>query len=198
MTEAVWLSTAHGRLGAQPAEFEAKGFTIENLGDSIGDVVFRYGIAAASYAKRAGALLLVRPRVLGEKAETVIDLKERAYDYETDGPSLQTDDIAIALPDGVTVDELPAAVNVNASGFPTAARPGWRRTCCTTTASIAWSASATPRRAGGSESRLHRHHGGREKQRGVEVKRVFGCQLNRLCHIGPGSDNRQPTTNLNR
>jgi len=62
-------------------------------------------------------LLLVRPRVLGEKAETVIDLKERAYDYETDGPSLQVDDVEITLPAGVAVDELPAAVKVNAAGF---------------------------------------------------------------------------------
>ena len=117
MTEAERLRAIHGRVGAHLAQFEMTGFTIENLTDSSRDLVFHYKISAPAYAKRAGALLLLRPRVLGEKAETVIDLKERAYDYETDGPSLQTDDIAIALPDGVTVDELPAAVNVNASGF---------------------------------------------------------------------------------
>ncbi|HEX9459036.1 MAG TPA: DUF3857 and transglutaminase domain-containing protein [Thermoanaerobaculia bacterium] len=117
MTEAERLRAIHGRVGAHLAQFEMTSFAIENLTDSSHDLVFRYKISAPAYAKRAGALLLVRPRVLGEKAETVIDLKERAYDYETDGPSLQTDDIAIALPEGVTVDELPSAVNVNASGF---------------------------------------------------------------------------------
>jgi hypothetical protein len=117
MTEAERLRAIHGRVGAHLSQFEMTGFAIENLTDSSRDLVFRYKISAPAYAKRAGALLLVRPRVLGEKAETLIDLKERAYDYETDGPSLQTDDIDIALPEGLTVDELPAAVNVNASGF---------------------------------------------------------------------------------
>ena len=83
------------------------GVTIENLNDSSRDLIFNYGIVAPAYAKTAGGLLLVRPRVLGEKAETVIDLKERAYDYETEGPSLQVDDIEIALPAGVALDELP-------------------------------------------------------------------------------------------
>jgi hypothetical protein len=117
MTEAERLRLFHDRLGAHLAEFEVKGFTIENLNDSSRDLIFRYGIAAPAYAKRAGALLLVRPRVLGSKGEAVIDLKERAYDYETDGPSLQVDDIAIALPQGVSADELPAAVKADAAGF---------------------------------------------------------------------------------
>ncbi|HEV7425872.1 MAG TPA: DUF3857 and transglutaminase domain-containing protein [Thermoanaerobaculia bacterium] len=117
MTETERVTALHNRVGTHLAQFEMKGVTIENLNDSSRDLIFNYGIVAPAYAKSAGGLLLVRPRVLGEKAETVIDLKERAYDYETEGPSLQVDDVEIALPDGVTVDELPAAVKVNASGF---------------------------------------------------------------------------------
>lgn len=117
MTEAERLNALHNRVGYHLAQFEIKSLTIENLNDSSHDLIFHYGIVAPSYAKSAGALLLVRPRVLGEKAETVIDLKERTYDYETDGPSLQVDDVEIALPEGVTVDEVPAAVKVNAAGF---------------------------------------------------------------------------------
>ena len=52
-------------------------------------------------------LLLVRPRVLGSKAEGTLDLKERTYAYESDGPSLETDEIDIALPPGFAADELP-------------------------------------------------------------------------------------------
>jgi predicted transglutaminase-like cysteine proteinase len=117
MTEAERLTALHNRVGAYLAQFEMRDLTIENLNDSSRDLIFKYAIVAPSYAKHAGALLLVRPRVLGEKAETVIDLKGRAYDYETDGPSLQVDDVEIALPDGVSVDELPAVVHVNAAGF---------------------------------------------------------------------------------
>jgi predicted transglutaminase-like cysteine proteinase len=117
MTEAERVRALHNRVGAHLAQFEMKSVTIENLNDSSRDLIFNYAIVAPSYAKTAGGLLLVRPRVLGEKAETVIDLKERAYDYETEGPSLQVDDVEIALPDNVAVDELPAAVKVNAAGF---------------------------------------------------------------------------------
>ena len=117
MTEAERLRALHSRVGAHLAQFEMQGLAIENLNDSSRELIFRYGIVAPSYAKSAGALLLVRPRVLGEKAETVVDLKDRAYDYETEGPSLQVDDIEIALPEGVTVDDLPAAVKVDAAGF---------------------------------------------------------------------------------
>ncbi len=117
MTEAERSQALHTRVGAHLNQFEMTALTIENLNESSRDLVFRYGIVARSYAKRAGPLLLVRPRVLGEKAETVIDLQDRIYDYETDGPSLQADDVEIALPEGVTVDELPPAVNVNAAGF---------------------------------------------------------------------------------
>jgi hypothetical protein len=117
MTEAERVRALHNRVGAHLAQFEMKSVTIENLNDSSRDLIFNYGIVAPAYAKSAGGLLLVRPRVLGEKAETVIDLKERAYDYETDGPSLQVDDVEIALPAGVVVDELPAIVKVSASGF---------------------------------------------------------------------------------
>lgn len=117
MTEAERVRALHTRLGAHLAQFEMKGITIENLNDSSRDLIFNYGIVAPAYAKTAGGLLLVRPRVLGEKAETVIDLKERVYDYETEGPSLQVDDVEIALPAGVIVDELPAVVKVNAAGF---------------------------------------------------------------------------------
>jgi len=117
MTEAERLTALHKRLGAFLAQFEMRDLTIENLNDSSRDLIFNYAIVAPSYAKHAGALLLLRPRVLGEKGETVIDLKGRAYDYETQGPSLQVDDVEIALPDGVSVDELPGAVDVNAAGF---------------------------------------------------------------------------------
>ncbi|HSY48667.1 MAG TPA: DUF3857 domain-containing protein [Thermoanaerobaculia bacterium] len=158
MTEAERLRTVHDRLGAHLAEFEVRGFTIENLSDSTRDLVFRYGIAAPSYAKRAGPLLLVRPRVLGRKAETALDLKDRAYDYETDGPSLQVDDIEITLPEGVTADELPAAVKVAAAGFHYA------------------SETSVEKKAGKSVLRYHREY----RVERFSVPRTELAELNRL------------------
>ena len=88
------------------------GLTVENADDSSKDLVVRYTIQSAAYAKRTGGMLLVRPRVLGTKVETVLDLKDRKYGYETDGPSLEIDEIEIALPVGTTVAELPPPSNV--------------------------------------------------------------------------------------
>jgi len=72
----------------------------------------RYHLTAPSYARRAAGMILLRPRILGRKAEGVIDLKERKSPYILDGPSLETDDIEIAVPAGLVADELPEAANV--------------------------------------------------------------------------------------
>jgi hypothetical protein len=57
-------------------------------------------------------MLLLRPRVVGHKPETLVDVKTRRYGYVTEGPSLQTDEVEIALAAPLQVDELPPVVNV--------------------------------------------------------------------------------------
>jgi transglutaminase-like putative cysteine protease len=104
-----WLDR---RLGYHLSQFSAKDLAIENLDDVTKDLVLRYHVTAPSYAKRAGAMLLVRPRVLGRKAESVVDLKERANAYVLDGPSLETDDVEITLPPNLVADELPEAASI--------------------------------------------------------------------------------------
>jgi len=64
-----------------------------------------------NYAKRVADMLLVRPRVLGQKAEAVVDMK-RTYPYVTEGPSLHSDEVEIRMPAGVKLDELPAKVEI--------------------------------------------------------------------------------------
>ena len=78
--------------------------TFENVNDLTKDLVVTYKLKAPSYAKKSGAIWLVRPRVVGRKAETVLDLKERKYAYESGGPSLDVDDIDITLPSTITTD----------------------------------------------------------------------------------------------
>ena len=86
--------------------------TIEHLDDVDADLVVRYEITAPGYMKRAADMLLVRPRVIGQKSETIIDMAERKNGYVTDGPSVQTDEIEIQLPAALKLDELPAPVTV--------------------------------------------------------------------------------------
>lgn len=88
---------------------------VEHADDSSRDLVIRYKFTSLAYAKRAGGMLLVRPRVLGTKVEGMLDLADRKYGYETDGPSVETDDIEITLPAGKSVSEVPPPVHVENS-----------------------------------------------------------------------------------
>src|SRR5947209_11483891 len=85
----------------------------ENLDDIDKDLVIRYKFSAAHYAKNAGPLLLVRPRVVGEKLGSLDMSKPRHYSYEFDTPTLQTDIFEFNLPEGYKIDELPDAAKAN-------------------------------------------------------------------------------------
>ena len=85
---------------------------IEHLEDPDHDLVIRYTVNAPGYARRVADMLLVRPRVIGQKGESLVDVASRQYGYVTEGPSLQTDEIEIAIAPSIQLDELPAAVTV--------------------------------------------------------------------------------------
>jgi hypothetical protein len=73
---------------------------------------FQYAFEADNYAKSAGNLLLVRPRVLGTKAQNIMETKEaRRFPVEFESPLRDVDSFEIALPDGYEVDELPPPVD---------------------------------------------------------------------------------------
>lgn len=96
------------RLADSLAQQNLRDLTVENIDDLSKDLVIRYKVTAPGYVKHAGGMMLVRPRVVGYATRS-IDLKERKYAYETDGPYVETDDITIAMPAGVSPDELPQA-----------------------------------------------------------------------------------------
>ena len=87
--------------------FQIDTFNLENENDIDKDLVLRYKFTASHYAKTAGPLLLVRPRVVGEMAGAFDVTKPRHYAYEFDAPFLRSDTVEIKLPDGYSVDELP-------------------------------------------------------------------------------------------
>jgi hypothetical protein len=78
---------------------------------------WNYSLEADNFAKSAGDLLLVRPRILGSKSSGILESKDmRQYPIEFQGPERDTDVFEIALPAGYEVDELPPPVNVD-DGF---------------------------------------------------------------------------------
>jgi hypothetical protein len=75
-----------------------------------------YSFQSENYAKSAGNLLLVRPRVLGSKSWGVLETKEpRKFPLEFEGPSRDSDSFEIVLPAGYAVDELPPPVDMEYS-----------------------------------------------------------------------------------
>lgn len=75
---------------------------------------YRYSFEAANYAKNAGGMLLVRPRVIGVKAQAIMETKEpRQYPIEFESPVLDTDHFEITLPPGYVVDDVPAPVDAD-------------------------------------------------------------------------------------
>jgi hypothetical protein len=77
---------------------------------------FNYSFESENYAKNAGGLLLVRPRVLGTKSEALLETKEpRKFPIEFPAPVRDTDTFEIALPAGYEVDDLPPPVDADYS-----------------------------------------------------------------------------------
>ena len=75
---------------------------------------FEYTFEAENYAKNAGNLLLVRPRVLGSKASGLLETKEpRKFPIEFEGPVRDTDSFEITLPSGYEVDDVPPPVDAD-------------------------------------------------------------------------------------
>ena len=88
--------------------------SITNLTQTDQPFGFHYAFEAQSYAKAAGGLLLVRPRVLGIKTQGFLETKEpRKFPVEFEGPSRDTDTFDITIPSGWAVDDVPPAVDAD-------------------------------------------------------------------------------------
>jgi hypothetical protein len=77
---------------------------------------FNYSFESENYAKNAGNLLLVRPRVIGQKSLGFLETKEpRRFPIELEEPTRDTDSFEITLPPGYTVDDVPPPVDADFS-----------------------------------------------------------------------------------
>jgi hypothetical protein len=94
--------------------FQITKASVSNLNLTDQPFGYQYSLVAENYAKNAGNLLLVRPRVLGSNSSDLLETKEpRKYAVEFDGPSRDTDTFEIALPAGYEVDDLPPPVDAD-------------------------------------------------------------------------------------
>lgn len=92
--------------------FTLQSSEIQHLDDRQHDLVHRFKFTTPQYGQVRGPLMLVRPRVLGEKG-IHLDSKPRRNPVEFEGASRQTDMYEIEIPPEYTVDDIPAPVNVD-------------------------------------------------------------------------------------
>ena len=105
-------------LGTFVGSSTLQSFHVENLENPDESLVVQYTFEASGYGKVAGDLLLIRPRVLGEKGGGVFESRsgvQRKYPVEFSSTSLQSDLVEISLPAGYAVDEIPTPIDLNAS-----------------------------------------------------------------------------------
>ncbi|SRR6266567_495195 len=101
-------------LAGSLSSFRITKASILNLDQTNQPFGFNYAFEAQNYAKNAGNLLLVRPRVLGVKAQAIMETKEpRLFPIEFEGPLQETDSFEITLPAGYEVDDLPPPVDAD-------------------------------------------------------------------------------------
>ena len=99
-------------LGYHLSNFRLTGATIGNLDAFDQTLTLNYKFIADDYAKSAGNLLLLRPRVLGVKGGIVDSDKPRKYPIDLPEAKVETDDFQITLPPGYVADDLPDPVVV--------------------------------------------------------------------------------------
>lgn len=110
------LKVIENILSGSLANFAVTQASITSLQDMHKPFQMDYSITVQRYAKPAGELLLVRPRLIGVRGSGILETKEpRQQPVVLDGPRKDTDTFEITMPAGYEVDDLPPAVDMDYS-----------------------------------------------------------------------------------
>jgi hypothetical protein len=100
-------------LGVFLNNFTVTNVSAQDLENYDQTLLLDYKFVAEGYAKTAGYLMIVRPRVVGAKGSNLLAGKPRKYPIEFSEATRQDDLFDITLPPGYVVDELPEPVQVD-------------------------------------------------------------------------------------
>ncbi len=75
-------------------------------------MVQEFQLSAQNYSQNSGPLLLVRPRVVGDKGIS-LEWAKRKYPVELSGATAENDVFEIQLPPGFVVDDLPEPLHID-------------------------------------------------------------------------------------
>lgn len=98
------------------ANFALTKASMGNLQETSRPFMLDYELVVQRYAKPAGELLLVRPRLIGTKGSGLLDGKEpRQLPVIFPGPRKDVDTFEITMPPGYELDDLPPPVDIDLS-----------------------------------------------------------------------------------
>ena len=119
--ERVFLASATQQQRSQQLEQflsrSLKGFTVESsdvqqLDQLQQNLAITFKFTDPGYGQIRGPLMLLRPRIIGEKG-VPLEHKPRRYPYQFEDTSRETDSYEFDLPSNYVVDDVPAPVNVD-------------------------------------------------------------------------------------
>jgi len=99
-------------LAASLKNASVKQLKFDEVGARDKELTVRYEMVAPGYAQRSGSLVLMRTRILGEKAIEV-EWTKRKLPVQLSGATQEKDTYEIQLPPGYMVDDLPDAKTVD-------------------------------------------------------------------------------------
>lgn len=105
------LKDTEQALGSDFSSFTVTQDSAANIQSLDQPVALRYSVTASDYARHAGNLLLVRPRVIGSDA-VALTQPTRKFPIAFDATGTWSDNFSIKLPPGYTALALPDPVNV--------------------------------------------------------------------------------------
>jgi hypothetical protein len=100
------------QIGGSMQGFSLEDIDIQRLDQPQSSLLIHYKIATPLYGQNRGPLMLVRPRVLDDKAVGV-EHKPRRYPIELRHTAHETDTYEIEIPKGYQVDDLPDPVKID-------------------------------------------------------------------------------------
>ncbi len=104
-----------GRLSRSLKGFTVEKTDIQQLDEIQQKLVISLTLKEPTYGQLRGPLMLVRPRVLGEKS-FALERKPRQYPFQFERASRETDTFEIELPKEYAIEDIPSPVKVDA-GF---------------------------------------------------------------------------------
>ena len=93
--------------------FNVSDLKVENVKALNKDLTTSFSLSAERYSRSAGALLMVRPRVLGSEGPALDRKHHREIPIDLRQTMTAKDDFTIQLPEGYVLDELPEPVSVD-------------------------------------------------------------------------------------